>query len=138
MKKVLVMGLSGAGKSTFSSMLVDRLPKSHHLNADEVRRIYNDWDFSIDGRIRQCMRMVDISNHLKVDYVVYDFICPLPETRSIIGADYIIWIDTIKDCVYKDTLGLFVPPEVYDIRIVSMNDMETVSNYTVRQLLHET
>jgi adenylylsulfate kinase len=107
------MGLPGSGKTTLSKELVQLLQCSY-LNADIVRKQYNDWDFSVDGRLRQAHRMRELSN--QGDWVC-DFVCPLQETREIIQADFTIWMDTIKVCRFDDTTQLFVPPDKYDIRI---------------------
>ena len=60
-KKFLVMGLPGAGKTTLADKLATKIP-SVRINADEIRKRYNDWDFSKEGRIRQAKRMRDLSD----------------------------------------------------------------------------
>ena len=50
------MGLPGSGKTTLAKKLIPLLD-AVWLNADEVRKEANDWDFSPDGRIRQANRM---------------------------------------------------------------------------------
>lgn len=37
--------------------------------------------------------------------------------RRAFNADFIIWIDHIKEGRYDDTNQLFVPPKYYDIRL---------------------
>ena len=65
-KRILIMGLPGAGKTYLATQLKRRLEAHGQtvswLNADEVRRHYNDWDFSVEGRIRQSMRMRDLAD----------------------------------------------------------------------------
>ena len=58
MKIILVMGLPGAGKTTLANELA-KLIKAKRLNADEIRKAANDWDFSEEGRTRQSKRMAD-------------------------------------------------------------------------------
>ena len=84
-KKILVMGLPGAGKTTLSKFLVEEL-NAAWLNADEIRKKFNDWDFSEEGRIRQAKRMKDLSdNYLSQGKnVVADFICPTPKQDKIL------------------------------------------------------
>ena len=92
-KKILIMGLPGAGKTTLADKLAP-LINGERINADEVRRKANDWDFSMEGRLRQSKRMRDLAQILlaKGKFVVADFVCPTPETRKDFDADYIIWI----------------------------------------------
>ena len=94
------MGLPGAGKTTLADALAKKI-KAKRLNADEVRKEANDWDFSEEGRKRQAKRMSDFALKLKNEgnNVIADFICPTPEARKLFPADYIVWVDTIKSCL---------------------------------------
>ena len=116
------MGLPGAGKTTLASHLVPLL-KAKCLNADEVRKEANDWDFSAEGRVRQAKRMWSKAKEYKSQghHVVADFICPTPEARSLFPADYIIWVDTIKEGRFDDTNKMFVKPQKYDFHVTSQN-----------------
>jgi len=49
--------------------------------------------------------------------VVADFVCPTEKTRSDFGADYVVWMDTIKEGRFDDTNKMFVPPEKFDFRV---------------------
>ena len=116
------MGLPGAGKTTLADKLAPEL-NAKRLNADEVRKTANDWDFSEEGRTRQAKRMADLALKLKGEgnYVIADFIAPTPKARSLFPADYIIWIDTIKEGRFDDTNKLFVKPEKYDFHVTTQN-----------------
>ena len=48
--KILIFGLPGSGKTTLAKPFAE-LIGGLHLNADEVRTRYDDWDFSLEGRI---------------------------------------------------------------------------------------
>jgi hypothetical protein len=91
------------------------------FNADEIRRKYNDWDFSREGRIRQSLRMFDFALRCTEDFVICDFVAPLVEMRNNFKADWTIWIDTIDEGRFDDTNKAFVPPEQYDFRITEQN-----------------
>ena len=116
------MGLPGAGKTTLANELGPLL-KAKRVNADEVRKSANDWDFSEEGRKRQSKRMSKLALNLKNEgnYVIADFICPTPEARNLFPADYIIWVDTIKEGRFEDTNQMFVKPEKYDFHVTSQD-----------------
>ena len=116
------MGLPGAGKTTLANELAKSI-KSKRLNADEVRKAANDWDFSEEGRTRQAKRMSDAALKLKSEghNVIADFICPTPEARKLFPADYVIWVDTIKEGRFDDTNKMFVKPEKFDFHVTSQN-----------------
>ena len=116
------MGLPGAGKTTLAEELAPKL-KAKRLNADEVRKEANDWDFSEEGRKRQAKRMAEFALKLKNqgNYVVADFICPTPEARKLFPADFVIWVDTIKEGRFDDTNQMFVIPEKFDFHVTTQN-----------------
>tara|TARA_Y100001935_G_scaffold19711_1_gene14390 strand:- start:616 stop:1023 length:408 start_codon:yes stop_codon:yes gene_type:complete len=122
MKIILIMGLPGSGKTTLANELGPLL-NAKRLNADEVRKEANDWDFSEEGRKRQSKRMADFATKLRDEgnYVVADFICPTPEARALFPADFIIWMDTIKEGRFEDTNKMFIKPEKFDFHVTTMD-----------------
>ena len=128
------MGLPGSGKTTLANELAPLL-NAKRLNADEVRKEANDWDFSEEGRKRQAKRMADFALKLRKDnnYVVADFICPTPEARSLFPSDYIIWVDTIKEGRFEDTNQMFVKPKKFDFHVTSQ-DAKVWSNKIAEDL----
>ncbi len=122
MKIILIMGLPGSGKTTLANELAPML-NAKRLNADEVRKEANDWDFSKEGRTRQAKRMADFAVKLREngDYVVADFICPTPEARNLFPSDFIVWVDTIKEGRFDDTNKMFVKPDKYDFHITTQD-----------------
>ena len=116
------MGLPGSGKTTLAEELAPLL-NAKRLNADEVRKEANDWDFSEEGRKRQAKRMADFALRFKEDgnFVVADFICPTPEARALFPADFIVWVDTITEGRFDDTNKMFVKPDKFDFRVTTQD-----------------
>ena len=116
------MGLPGAGKTTLANELA-KLIECKRLNADEIRKAANDWDFSEEGRKRQAKRMSNEALKIKKEgnNVIADFICPTPEARDLFPADYIVWVDTIKEGRFEDTNQMFVKPEKFNFHVTTQD-----------------
>jgi hypothetical protein len=91
------------------------------FNADEIRKRFNDWDFSKEGRIRQSLRMAEFAFKSTGEFVICDFVAPFVEMRNNFKADWTVWVDTIDRGRFDDTNKAFVPPEQYDFRVIEQN-----------------
>jgi hypothetical protein len=137
--RILVMGLPGAGKTTLSKALKEYLELNHNpqgceyifpdqpaskvvwFNADDVRKRYDDWDFSETGRIRQSHRMRELADSSGAEFAICDFVAPLVDMRNNFKADWTIWVDAIDAGRFEDTNRVFTPPEIYDFRITEQD-----------------
>ena len=134
--KILIMGLPGSGK-TYLAERMQPILKAAWYNADKVREMANDWDFSPDGRIRQSLRMKNLADFEKKHgrIVICDFVCPTFETKNNFDPDITIWMDTIKSGRYEDTNKMFEKPEKNEIDFeVRELDAEKYKNLIMKSI----
>ena len=131
--KILIMGLPGSGKTYLAEKLKPLLNAAWY-NADQVREMAGDWDFSDDGRKRQSQRMNTFAEFEKSHSrnVICDFVCPTENTRKIFNPDIIIWLDTIKEGRFDDTNKIFERPKKVDFHITTWD--EATPNLIAKEL----
>ena len=134
--KILIFGLPGSGKTTLAKPYAELLG-GVHINGDDIRKHYEDSDFSIAGRIKQAERMRHIADGVELagKIAIIDFVCPLALTRDKIQADYTVWMDTIDKGRYNDTNIIFQKPEAVNYHVAKWFDdthaqlADVVNNY---------
>ena len=121
--KILIFGLPGSGKSTLAEPFAE-LVQGIWINADKVRHMYDDWDFTVEGRIRQAQRMRNLADGVVMagKIAIADFVCPTEEARKLFAPDYTVWMDTIKQGRFEDTNAMFEKPETVDYHVAQWFD----------------
>lgn len=127
------MGLPGSGKTHLAKRLHVHLNCAWY-NADKVREMANDWDFSDAGRRRQSERMNSIATFeaVRARTVICDFVCPTGETRNTFNADVTIWMDTIEAGRFDNTNKIFERPIEVDYHIRGFMSDEEIVNFANR------
>jgi cytidyltransferase-like protein len=119
MRKILIMGLPGAGKTTLATTLAPLL-NAVTFNADAVREnLSRDLGFSHEDRIEHARRMGWMCDRVVEagGTAIADFICPTEETRAAFGEAFTIWVDRIRAGRFEDTNRLFTAPAQFDFRV---------------------
>ena len=138
--KILIFGLPGSGKSTLAEPFA-KLIGGIWINADAVRKQYDDWDFTTEGRMRQAMRMKFLADGVVMSgkIAVADFICPTEQARTEFAPDYVVWMDTIQEGRFEDTNKMFQAPTKFDYHVkqwftdTHQQLSEVVKNYMEKQ-----
>ena len=125
-RKILIMGLPGAGKTTLANVPAPLL-NAVVFNADAVRaNLSRDLGFSHDDRIEHARRMGWMCDRVVEagGTVIADFICPTADTRAAFGEAFTIWVDRIEEGRFEDTNRMFVAPERFDLRVTAQGAPE--------------
>ncbi len=129
--RMLICGLPGSGKTTLAKLIARKRCDTVHFNADAMRGLFRDWDFSADGRLRQAWRMrqlADMAAQTSASgLTLMDFVAPTPQARAIVKADCLVHVNTIRAGRFKDTNAIFQAPTNAQIEVTSWHDFEDVA-----------
>ena len=129
--RILIMGLPGSGKTHLAVRLQSHLKDCAWYNADAIRKMADDWDFTPAGRRRQSERMNTLANFegTRGRTVICDFVCPTIETRKLFDHDIMIWMNTIDEGRFKDTNQMFENPDNATYTVKGFQSDEEITKF---------
>lgn len=131
---IQVIGLPGAGKTTFAKELSERI-NAIHLNADEVRADLNkDLGFSEEDRIEHARRMGALARLMSEQgyHVVVDFVNPTEKTRNAFGTpDRVVWMNRKPVRDFPDTTAMWEFPKKVDLCFDEMMECEQTARAAI-------
>ena len=137
-KRILIYGMPGSGKTWLAHSLRQLLGVPW-FNANDVRRRFDDWDFSDTGRMRQAMRMRSLVDNVDAPVAIADFVCPTAPLRETFDAHFAVWVDTIQKGRFADTNAVWRRPKVYEyhqrIRVWDAGDAARCREILIRMKL---
>ena len=136
MRKILIMGLPGAGKTTLAAALAPLL-NAVVFNAEAVRaNLSRDLGFSHSDRVEHARRIGWMCDRVVEggSTAIADFICPTEETRAAFGDAFTIWVDRIAAGRFEDTNRMFVAPLHFDLRVSAEGSPQYWAEQALMQL----
>ena len=118
-RKILIMGLPGAGKTTLANALAPRL-NAVVFNADAVRaNLSRDLGFGHEDRVEHARRMGWMCDRVVEagGTVIADFICPTPYTRAPSATPSPFGSTASTPAASRTPTGCLSAPERFDLRV---------------------
>lgn len=131
--RILVMGMPGSAKNSITEKLAKRFETSFIINSMEQRIKNKDIDFSEDGQMRHCYRLLNQARSSPEPVTIINMACPLPKMRTILNPDIVVWVSDRAECQYEELNKMYVPPQLYDIEC--SDDSDTTIDNIVKRIL---
>jgi hypothetical protein len=130
--RILVMGMPGSSRALVASKLAKTIGQdATFLRSHDLRHYHKDVDFSEDGQLRHCYRMLNLARGTKTPVCIIDMACPLPKMRDILNPDIIIWVSDKDRSDYEELNKMYIPPFQYDYECEDSED-RTIQNILSR------
>lgn len=114
--RILVMGLPGSSRSSIAHKIANVIGgEASILDSYGLRQQFNDIDFTEDGQMRHCYRILNLARAATTPVTVINMACPLPKMREVLNPDIIVWASDGDECPYHELNEMFTPPIMYDI-----------------------
>lgn len=121
--RILVMGLPGSSRSAITEKLANIIGGDVSvLNSNQLRHQHKDVDYTVDGQLRHCYRVLKLARSVTTPVALINMACPLPKMREILNPDIVVWASDTDKCQYDQLNDIFVPPMFYDIECKDSSD----------------
>lgn len=120
--RILVMGMPGSKKDSIAKKLAAVFDNSKIINSMQERVTAKDLDFTEDGQMRHCYRMLGLARQSQANVTVIDMTCPLPKMREVLNPDIIVWVSDVIESKYEELNKLYVAPVMFDIECKDDSD----------------
>jgi hypothetical protein len=127
--RILVMGIPESCKNSVCEKLQQRFENASIINSMQQRILNKDIDFTVDGQMRHCYRMLNLARNSQSIVTILNMVCPIPKMRDILNSDIVVWVNHDSASKYQELNEMFVPPFYYDIEC---NDD---SDHTIDQIV---
>lgn len=131
--RILVMGLPGSFRTSVANKLAERIGVATVLRSSEQRALAKDVDYTVDGQMRHCYRMLGLIRQASAPVTIVDMVCPLPKMRQILNCDIVVWVNDKQQSQYDQLNEMYVPPVFYDVECHDDSD-ETI-DAIIRRIL---
>ena len=122
--RILVMGRPGSAKNEVTQKLSKYFETCSVIHSMEERIKVKDIDFSVNGQMRHCYRLLKYARASKTPVTIINMACPLPKMREVLHPDFLVWVSDKDKSEYTELNEMYVPPAVYDAECKSSSDEE--------------
>jgi hypothetical protein len=121
--RILIMGVPGSSRASIAHKLSQRMgTDATLLRSFDLRKLNKDLDFTVDGQMRHCYRMLNLARSTPTPITIIDMACPLPKMRDILNPDIIVWVPDKQQSNYPELDKIYEPPFSFDIACFDDSD----------------
>ena len=131
--RILVMGYPGSKKDSITKKIAERFEECAVIDSMEERVKVKDLDFTIDGHMRHCYRMLNMARGSTSPVTIVNMTTPLQKMRQILNPDIIVWVSDKTECQYPEVNTMYEVPFVYDVEC--KDDMEADIDNIIKRVM---
>jgi len=125
--RILVMGYPGSKKDSVVEKLAEQFEDCLVIDSMAERTKAKDIDFSKDGHLRHCYRLLNQARQSESKVTIINMTCPLAKMRQILNPDILVWVSDKDTCEFEELNEMFETPQVFDVEC-SNDSSEDIDN----------